>query len=301
MYIKTKKKVEDAIRELNYVPDLSARKLKKGQSHLIGLILPNCYSISSVSIIETCEQYLAEHGYRLLLINTSQNLDAEKDALQIFSSGIVDGILFESICGTAEELVQELPAHLPVVAIDCSYQNITVDRIGYSTASAMQKVVSALAKKGHSRIGLLSGAEYLSGTQDTRSAFQNALETAGLSKENSPVVCTRRSEGRIHQAAMELKDQGCTALVFSNFNMLLDAFQNPSNGQFSIPEKLEIISFYESSTSKGFYENIRKVYRPSDEMAKIACRLLLNRIQGDSGPIQSISLECTFDDPESAR
>ena len=35
----TKKKVEDAIRELNYVPNLSARKLKKGKSHLIGLIL----------------------------------------------------------------------------------------------------------------------------------------------------------------------------------------------------------------------------------------------------------------------
>ncbi|RHV67513.1 LacI family transcriptional regulator [Clostridium sp. OM02-18AC] len=290
----TKKKVEDAIRELNYVPNLSARKLKKGKSHLIGLILPNCYSISSISIIESCEQYLSEHGYHILLMTTNQNHDAEKEALQIFSSGIVDGILLESLCDTPDAIIQELPVYLPAVVIDNCYSGLPVDRIGYSANSVMQEAVASLIAKGHKKIGLLSGPRYLSGTQDTLTSFQNATAHFGLSKENSPFVCTRRSEGRIRQAVSELHANGCSAVIFSNFNMLLDSFQDPLTGQISIPSDMEVLSFYESSTDKGFYESISKIYRPSDQMAKIACRLLLNRIQGDTSPIQSINLECVF-------
>lgn len=292
----TRKKVEQAIADLNYSPDVSAQKLKSGQSRLIGLITPKCSGSSTSILIETCEKRLAQDGYQMLIINTAFKPEVERNALHILSSGIVDGIILVSLCGSSYELQKELPPNFPCVLANCAYPDCPVDSIGFTTYRAMQDVVDYIEGKGLEQISLFSGPAYLSSSQEHEESLKHALAARGLTFDPEYLVYTKRTEQRTQAETRRLMEKGCRAFLFADFTMMQDTFQDLETGSFSIPPGCEVITFCESLSDRKSFKWIPKIQCPTEELGRLACERLLTRIKGDRGPVQRTLLDSVFEE-----
>ena len=93
----TQKKIEEAMKKLDYVPNELARGMFKGKSNTIAMLVPNIQHPWFSSLASAIEKILYKQGYKLMLFSTDDKADREKECFQILKSNIVDGI----ICGTS--------------------------------------------------------------------------------------------------------------------------------------------------------------------------------------------------------
>ena len=111
----TQRKIEDAMKKLDYVPNELARGMFKRKSHTIAMLVPNIQHPWFSSLASEIEKVLYKRGYKLMLFSTSDDPQKEKECFQILKSNIVDGI----ICGTtACEEEDYLKAGKPMVMLD---------------------------------------------------------------------------------------------------------------------------------------------------------------------------------------
>lgn len=111
----TQRKIEEAMKKLDYVPNELARGMFKRKSFTIAMLVPNIQHPWFSSLASEIEKVLYKRGYKLLLFSTSDNPQKEKECFQILKSNIVDGI----ICGTtACEEEDYLKAGKPMVMLD---------------------------------------------------------------------------------------------------------------------------------------------------------------------------------------
>src|SRR6201987_1635852 len=88
-----RERVENAIRKLNYRPNLIARSLIKQKTQTIGMIVPDIANPFFPMVVRGAEDAALKHGYNLLLCNSDDNLDKEDRAIALLLSKRVDGIL----------------------------------------------------------------------------------------------------------------------------------------------------------------------------------------------------------------
>ena len=85
----TKEKVYQAIRQLGYTPDASARSFRTGKKKTIGFIVPDISNKFFGTIIESAENYLSAQGYHLIIANTKESMDREETNLRLLTAGLV--------------------------------------------------------------------------------------------------------------------------------------------------------------------------------------------------------------------
>lgn len=111
----TQRKIEEAMRKLDYVPNELARGMFKGKSNTIAMLVPNIQHPWFSSLASEIEKVLYQNGYKLMLFSTNDDEKREKECFQILKSNIVDGI----ICGTSTSSVRDyLKVEKPMVMLD---------------------------------------------------------------------------------------------------------------------------------------------------------------------------------------
>ena len=85
-----------AIAELGYTPDASARSFRTGKKKTVGFIVPDISNKFFGTMIESVENYLSAHGYHLIIANTKEDADREETNIRLITGGLVDGLLVAS-------------------------------------------------------------------------------------------------------------------------------------------------------------------------------------------------------------
>ena len=83
----TKEKVYQAIAELGYTPDASARSFRTGKKKTVGFIVPDISNKFFGTMIESVENYLSAHGYHLIIANTKEDADREETNIRLLTAG----------------------------------------------------------------------------------------------------------------------------------------------------------------------------------------------------------------------
>ena len=110
----TKEKVYQAINELGYTPDASARSFRTGKKKTIGFIVPDISNKFFGTMIESVEDYLSAHGYHLIVANTKESKEREENSIRLLTAGLVDGLLVASTMDTLQEFDHLIPTGFPV-------------------------------------------------------------------------------------------------------------------------------------------------------------------------------------------
>jgi DNA-binding LacI/PurR family transcriptional regulator len=284
----TRDKVMRAVRELGYVPNLAARALSSGKSHIIAVVFPYVYDPIFADplvlrILEGVEAECRQQHYNMLL-STPQLTEAGPDQQyhQLIGSGYLDGVIaFDNVPFTSV-LPPVADRGIPVVSMgnhSARYSVRTDDRAGGRLQ--MEHVLSL----GHRRIGIISAAERIHFSVELRSSgWASAAESAGLDFDQLPRIEGDFSVGSGAVCAARLLEQNpdLTALVCLNDRMAMGAIQQARQLGRSVPRDLSIIGYDNISLAGYFDPPLTTVDQRAPMLGQQLARMLFDVLGGQS-------------------
>ena len=285
----TKDRVNKAIKELNYVPNATARTLKTGKSMKIQFIISDVDNYFFISLIESIEEVLSQRNYQLLLANTHEDWEKEKRHLLSFSKAAVDGLILSSAQTNWDVLKEYLPSDVPVILIDRKPDKCPIDSVTISTYKAIYRAVVRLHQQGHTKIGMIGARANLSTTVERNQAYFDAMHDLHLEPYYVPSDSLRNSSPTCYE---RLVDMGASAIIVSNERMTEDLVHYMYKNNKTRQDNIKLIGFMAGKDPHTMLEDI--IEQPTEEMGRYAATRLLNMIDDDSLQPVEKQLEAFF-------
>lgn len=287
----TRNLVLKSIDELHYSPNAAARSFKTGKRNMIAFIVPDISNPFFATLIEEVENVISKEGLSLLVINTKETKNREIESLKRLSSGIVDGFLIASTLENYSEMNGIVPEGLPVVLVDRLLAGAPYDTITVANYQAVSSSVEYLIKRGHKKIGFITGIPRISTTAERLEAYRDTMEKYDLLKDS--LICTGTSMTSLVTENLDaLLKQGCTALVISNNLMAIEALTILS--QRKIRSEIELVGYKDSEQSQYGLQHMNLICQPVIELGRAAGRQLLERLKNPNMPVQKVLLQAEF-------
>jgi len=289
----TRQRVLKAARDVGYIPNQFARRLRLGRSKLIALIVPEIDTPFISDIVTTVENKLAVDGYNVLIFSTFRDCDLERRAAQAAMELSVEGVIVAACEGENDGLRQMCESECPVVYIDsipkregqCGYV------INDMTATGCIGT-EYLLRLGHRRILLVDGPERhrdFSSFRRIAEAYQATLEKHGLDYDPRLVV----SQGlyiddgfKAVERALD-EDVEFTAVFAISDWVALGAIQCIESHGLRVPDDVSVLGIDNSAMAGLNRVNLTTIemYNPhgnGESMGDAAARMLL-QVLGSGG------------------
>jgi len=247
-------------------------------------------SVSSTYNLVKQEQ-LSTCNYHLIVANTKEILQREKDHISYFASNTTDGIIVASTASDYAELETVIPKGFPAIFIDRKPKNLRQDHVVISSERAIKEGVSFLCSKGHEKIGYISGKSRLSTNADRLATFINTMKEHGIADAENYVRFGNSMQESTRRSIYELLRIGCTALVVCNGLMTYEAQMFLLENRHSSFTDIELVGFkdeYILNSSSHF------ISQPVEEMGQRAVEQLIYRINNPEDAIREIILNSYF-------
>ena len=268
---KTAKRVRDAMGKLGYVPNASARALRRGKTETIGLIIGDSLNPFFVQYAFELVTAAAARGKQILIGDSRQSEAIEKGIVDELLSRQVDGLLFAS--PFASRYSSELLG-VPTVLID--YPGPIPGRltVGSAAEAGAEALVAHLISHGRTRVGLVIGDHGFGNPDPRERGWRNALLAAGLAP--GPIVRTSFSREGGYAAAKALLDEDPTldALFASNDLQAIGALRALNERGVKVPADVAVASFDGTKESEFSWPPLTVAKQQLDLLAAGAIDLL---------------------------
>ena len=187
----TRERVQKAIDELGYRPNMMGRRLATGRTGLLALSFSNVTVPYFAELSRAVSAAAGALGYRVLLEETDGTLEGERAVIASSEAGLVDGILFQPSVMSSVEISRHR-GDLPIVILGEGAAPLPVDRVMIDNVAAARAATEHLIALGRRRIGF---AGHESGTsQRPRSSASWAISRRSRSTASAPTrVCSSRA------------------------------------------------------------------------------------------------------------
>lgn len=292
---KAKKKVLAAMKELDYRPNSVARSLRSQKSNIIGLLIPVMRSDTSnfffMSVAQGVSDVLKRHGYNLILSNSHERLDDEKEQIKVFNSQLIDGLI---LAPTAEEhgyLHETLSGTYPVVFIDRKPKGYQGDCILADGFQGTYDAISMLIDKGHRKIGFITGTLGITTSDERLEGYMAALTDRGLPLDNLLIKEGQASFESGYVLAREIVETNdVSALFVANNIMTIGALRYLQETGIKIPEQIAIIGFDDYEWARITTPPLTVIKQPAYELGAKAAEVLLQRIANPDSDFRELRL-----------
>src|SRR3972149_4008695 len=186
----TRQPVLNAIQQLGYAPDASARSLRSGHSRVLGLLIPDVHNPHFWAVRDGAEQEARANGYSLILATTSMQRERERLAFDALSRQDLDGmiLLFTYPEDFINDIVRLRQKRLPIVVDGAMFND--VDRVWFHYRAAARDLMDHLFSLGHRRIAFIQGVgrqDYLAG-KDRTDTYHPKMEEQGIPASERIVI-----------------------------------------------------------------------------------------------------------------
>ncbi len=273
-------RVNKAMEELDYSPNLLASSLRGGETKTIGLIIPDISNQFFAEISRKIEDNGLAHGYSLIICNTDDDPEKEKQYIDVLLSKQVDGFIFISAGDETDSLMKPISKGIPIVVADRYIENPNVNTVIVDNFDGGYQATKHLIDLGHKRIGFISGSSTVSPSSDRLEGYKKALIDSNLSVDPSIVVHgDYRYQGGVDAMQKLLSAAPDLTAVFScNDMMALGAIRTVYNFSLKIPEDISIIGFDDIPLAKSSYPALTTMAQPTEEMASHIIKLFVDMI-----------------------
>jgi len=182
----TKVKVERALAELEYVPNLSARGLRNGRSGVVALALPDLTTSYSAELVHHFVTVAGERGLTIQIEETN-GADDERQLLSRARAQLVDGLILNPV--RMEASAVQLGVSLPPVVLIGEVQMALADHVWHDNVAASRAMTELLIEEGHRRIAILGQMDSETSRLRTR-GYQEAMDHAGLARPPELSIAT---------------------------------------------------------------------------------------------------------------
>lgn len=280
---KTRARVLKAIAELNYRPNLAARRLATRRSSLIGMIGSHMTYYGPAQVMVSIEETAKRQGYNLIFAGVENSRESEllaaiDDLCEHQVDGLVIGVRFERWVSAVREHCRDVPfvsvgnrilREIPAVVIDQSY--------------GIQLATRHLLELGHELIACITGPPDWPAAKERYRAWVKTIQNAGL--KPGPQVQGDWSTESGYQAAKQLvrsHSGAFTAIVACNDHMALGALRALHAGKIRVPDEISIAGYDDLPESRFFEPPLTTVHHDFVAEGASCVSLLLQMINRES-------------------
>ncbi|NLJ41755.1 MAG: LacI family transcriptional regulator [Clostridiales bacterium] len=287
---KNKKKIEDAIKTLDFRVNELARGLKTNRTMTVGVLILSLENIFFTSIISSVENVLLQYGYSTIICDCRSDLEIEKAKLDFLVSKKVDGIIMVPHGGDVVHIKKALDKNIPIVLIDRMLKNIECDVVISDNINAAYDAVEQFIIRGHRRIGIIAGPKKIYTTEERLKGYVRVHEDYAIGLDGNLIRYGNydvESGYRILGELMEM-DNPPTGIFVTNYEMTLGAIMAVNDKNIIIPDEVSLIGFDNIQMARVVKPPLSIVEQPVKGIGETAANVLLKRLSGENGGIPSI-------------
>ncbi len=278
-----RRRVEEAVRAVGYVPNRLAGSLSSSRSRVIGLIVPSIRNTLFAGTIQGISDVLREADYHLMIADSRYDLEEEEALITAFLAQRVAGLVLHNTSHTEAARALIARAGVPVV------ENGTIPAepldmvVSYSNFAAARAMTLHLARLGYRRIALVTlpvaGNDR---SADRRRGYAAAL--AELGQEADPRIMLELPPGLASgcEAVTRLvaMEPRVDAVFFAGDILAIGALLECQRRGWAVPGRIAIASFDDVDLLRQLNPPITSVSLPRVEIGRRSAEILLDRIRG---------------------
>ncbi|MBD1379801.1 LacI family DNA-binding transcriptional regulator [Metabacillus arenae] len=281
--LKTRIKVEDAIKKLNYEPSMLGRNLRNSESRILLILIPTIFNPFYLEVIKGIESIAISQNYNILLCETDSNPERENIYFDLVRKKMADGIISMDPAVNADKLTKLAEKH-PIIqcseySVDSGIPYVTIDN-----EEASYRAVKHLIKIGHEKIALINSDEKYLYARERKMGYQKALEEHHLPLNKDYIFHTEQLGFDYGQQTMKkilnLKDRPTAVFAVSDL-LAIGALKEINSNGLHVPKDIAVVGFDKIDFSNMTNPTLTTIAQPMYKMGKIAAKMLINKIKGE--------------------
>lgn len=280
----TRQRVMLAMRDLNYRPNAIARSLRRGETHTLGLILPDSSNPYFAEIARSVEDSAFRLGYSVIFCNSEREPDKELFYADLLCKKQVDGILFMTTAEHSGSLKLLLEQEVPLVLIDRDLPEPEVDLVLTDNCEGGRVATRHLLALGHRCIACIGGSRHQTGGGERVTGYLEALAQAGIAPQEQYIAYgDYHVESGLQGARALLQQKHPPSAIFAcNDLMAIGVIHTAASLGVAIPGQLSLVGFDDIELAAYTSPPLTTVAQPKIEIGQQAVQLLIERIQDRS-------------------
>jgi LacI family transcriptional regulator len=277
-----RKRVEAAIRELNYSPNLLARGLARQKTLTLGVLVPDIANFFFPELVRGVEDKAKEAGYTIILGSSDNQVAKEEVYLRLFLSQRVDGIVLVKAPGEMSSALEKTfrKDGPPVVLLDREDATLVADTVVADDFGGGLLATQHLLDLGHRRIGIIRGISGASTTQQRFRGYEAALQERNVKLNPDLVADGDYGIESGYAAGMALLRQQPTAIFVTNYMMTIGLLRAVEEQKLACPKDISLVSYDDFVWNDFFSPRLTCVAQPKYMLGFKAAETLISRIQG---------------------
>ncbi len=283
----TRRRVQAAIDELGYQPNLSARSLRSGRSGVIGLVLPELSLSYFAELADAVIARAAAHDLVVLVEQTGADRDREIAVLTSPRMRLTDGLIFSPL-GMGQDDAAHLEVDYPMVLLGERIFDGPVDHVTMRNVEAARAATEFLIASGRRRIAVIGAHEneVLGSAALRLQGYTEALAAAGIPFDPALVTFTtlwHRANGAASMRALIESGTGFDAVFGLNDALTLGALRVLQEHGLRVPDDVAVIGFDNIDEAQYTVPSLTTIDPGREQIAQRAVELLVQRMAAGAG------------------
>lgn len=276
-------KIQEAIQQLDYKVNQTARGLKTNKTYTVGVLVPSITDIFSNQVIEGMEEILDNENYSLIVCNARNNLNTEKEKLRFLKEKRVDGIVMMPVSDQNEHVKEIIDEGVPLILIDRLLDDVECDAVVCDNVNGSYRAMEELISCGHRRIGIIAGPSNVYTACERLNGYIRALSDYGIAIDDDLIVHAEYRKGSGVEAYQKLvnMENKPTAIFATNYETTLTGVKYFMENGIKIGEEMSLFGYDNSEVFQMLTPSIATVLQPMGEIGEHAAHLILKRIDND--------------------
>jgi LacI family sucrose operon transcriptional repressor len=267
-------KVQAAMRNLNYLPNVAARSMQGKGTSLIGVIFPTVSHPFFGEMVAHIERILFGKGYKVILCNSESDKEKEQEHLRMLGANRVDGI----ITGTHNADIKEYEATgAPIIAFDRNLSK-NVPIVSSDNFLGGKIATEALLAAGAKKIAILTKNNHPS--LPTYQRYEGYAQTVTAHGQKPlQLQCVQPTDTlKAMQIAAILKSGQADGFVCTDDLTAIMVINEAKKLSLRVPQDIKVVGYDASTLIRNYYPFLTTVAQPIEDCAILMCDLLLRRI-----------------------
>lgn len=274
---------------LNYQPNRLAYNLVKSRTNLVGIIVPELSNHFFPDVIRGAQEVVANAGYNLMIMQSSESYAAEVSNAEIMLEGRVEGVLcsFAQETNNFDHLEVFNKRGIPLVLFNRVIPEMPVPRVVVNDFESAFRVVEHLVLQGYRRIAHLGGPLNLLISQERLRGYIAALHQYGCKVDRELIVHGDFSatKSRIYGQYLLNRENPPDAIFAVNDPIAIELMLLARERGIIIPDQLGIAGFSDDRVSKFIEPGLTTMKQPTFEMGRVAAGLLMELVTGSASEV----------------
>lgn len=278
----TRRRVEAAILELDYIPNALGPSLRSKRTLTLALVLSDITNPFWTTVARGVEDAANQQGYHVIIANTDESPEKQEEYLIFLQKKQVDGFLLVPASSRSLGTLQK--RRVPVVVLDRYIPGEQVDSVRGDSVGGAYALTRHLLQLGHRRLAIITGRQDHSTASDRVAGFLQALTEAG--ENDTPHIYRgeyNQQTGYDYTRQILKLEPRPTAIFASNNFIAIGVMRALREARVKVPKNMSVVAFDDLPQAITIDPFFTVAAQPAYEMGQQATALLLSRLAGN-GP-----------------